>query len=97
MKHINYVAERDELIITLKETETPMIVTLRNNVMLEFDDMGLSAIIMPHFFQMIGRPPIIGADFQYEGAEFIDQTMTIIIAMNGQRINIKCDLSELEN
>lgn len=97
MKQIRYIKERDELEIILQEVDIPEVVKLKNGVFLEFDGKNLSSIILPNFFQMIHRQPVPNAVFTYEGVDFFDKIMTITIKLNEQKINIKCDLLELEN
>ena len=98
MKHVNYIEERDELEVILKESDAPKVVTLDNNIALEFDDDDdLSAIVMPNFMQMMRVPLPPDSQFVYEGVSFHDKDMILTIKLNEQKINIKCDLSGLEN
>ena len=98
MKQVNYIKERDELEVVFKETEVPSTIQLKNSISLEFNEKDeLSAIIMPNFLQMIHRPYTPDLVFSYEDMSFFDENMVLTIKINDQKVNVKCDLSELEN
>ena len=90
MKQINYIQERDELEIIFHDVEVPEIIKLKSGIVLEFDTDKLSAIILPHFFQMIHRQPTNQEKFQF--IDFKDNTIRIKI--DEQTINVKLDLIE---
>lgn len=95
MTQVNYVDERDELEVIFKEIENPEIFRLSNGIFMEFGPNELSAIILPNFGQMIHMPADIINDAMLEFISFDSEALKI--SLNEQSINIKIDLTEIEN
>ncbi len=97
MKQIKYQEETDTLrIIYAEEIEQPIIRTLTNGTIFEFDyQHNLIAINFPKFFAMMHRPPIPDVEFLLESTFIVDTQAIFVIKMNGKSMNIKVDLAEL--
>lgn len=97
MKRIEYQEETDTLrIIYADEIDQPIVRTLTNGTILEFDyQHNLIAMNFPKFFTMMHRPPLPDAEFLLEGTQIIDTQAIFTIKMNDQLMNIKVDLADL--
>ena len=94
MVQVNYIADTDELeLIFTKIVETPEVVKLDNGIIFEFDTDNLSAIILPNFGQMTRITGLENLSIEFES--FTPELLKIKI--NDQIVNIKIDLTELEN
>ena len=94
MVQVNYIPDTDELeLIFTKIVETPEIVKLDNGIIFEFDTNNLSAIILPNFGQMTRITGLENLSIEFES--FTPELLKIKI--NDQIVNIKIDLTELEN
>ena len=94
MVQVNYIPDTDELeLIFTKIVETPEIVKLDNGIIFEFDTDNLSAIILPNFGQMTRITGLENLSIEFES--FTPELLKIKI--NDQIVNIKIDLTELEN
>lgn len=97
MKRIEYQEETDTLrIIYAEEIEQPIVRTLTNGTIFEFDyQHNLIAVNFPKFFAMMHRSPIPDAEFLLESAFIVDTQAIFAIKMNEQLMNIKVELAEL--
>ena len=94
MVQVNYIADTDELeLIFTKIVETPDVVKLDNGIIFEFDTDNLSAIILPNFGQMTRITGLENLSIEFES--FTPELLKIKI--NDQIVNIKIDLTEIEN
>ena len=94
MVQVNYIADTDELeLIFTKIVETPEVVKLDNGIIFEFDTDNLSAIILPNFGQMTRITGLENLSIEFES--FTPELLKIKI--NDQIVNIKIDLTEIEN
>ena len=92
MPKINYLKDIDDLEIIFKSNDIPEVIKLQSGITLEFDSEQLTAIILPHFFQMLHR------QYMEETIEFMEFNDNMVkLKLNEQIINIKIDLSEIEN
>jgi hypothetical protein len=94
MVQVDYIKETDELkVIFAEEVDIPEVVKLNNGVIFEFAPDYLSTIILPNFGQMMHFQGLENAFIEFES--FTSEVLKIKI--DEQIINIKIDLSELEN
>lgn len=91
MTQINYIQDRDDLEILFKDVEVPEVIKLESGISLEFDEKQLSAIILPHFFQMIHRQPTGQEKFKL--LEFTQDMLKLQV--DQQTINVKMDLTAI--
>ena len=98
MVQVNYIQERDELEIVFKEIDVPEVLKMDNGVVLEFDEETLSTIILPNFWQMVHRQLMHQTPPTEASIKFKNFTTELIrLNINGQDVNIKLNLKELEN
>ena len=98
MAQVNYIEERDELEVIFKEVDIPEVIKMDNGIILEFDMEDLSAIILPHFFQMIHQQlmyPTNPNDLSIEFNGFTEELLKLTV--NNQNVNVKLDFSKIEN
>ena len=98
MTNINYDKDADILkIIYADEIEVPIVRTLTNGTVLDFDyQHNLLAISFPKFFKMMHRSPsnmIYGISL--EGTQIIDRDVIFTFKIDDQLVNIKVDMKEL--
>lgn len=94
MVQVNYIPDTDDLEIVFTEiVETPEVVKLNNGIMFEFDSDSLSAIVLPNFGKMVHITGLENLSIEFES--FTSELLKIKI--NDQIINIKIDLTEIEN
>lgn len=94
MVQVNYISDIDELeIVFTKIVDTPEVVKLDNGIMFEFDSDNLSAIILPNFGKMTRIAGLENLSIEFES--FTSELLKIKI--NDQIVNIKIDLTEIEN
>ena len=84
-------------IIYADEIEVPIVRTLTNGTVLDFDyQHNLLAISFPNFFKMMHRSPsnmIYGISL--EGTQIIDRDVIFTFKIDDQLVNIKVDMKEL--
>lgn len=98
MVQINYIEQSDELEVVFKEVDIPEVVKMDNGIIFEFDSENLSAIILPHFWQMIYQQLMYSANPNDSSIEFDSFSEDLLkLKVNGQNVNIKLDLSKIEN
>lgn len=98
MVQTNYIQERDELELVFKEVDTPEVVKMNNGVVLEFDEETLSTIILPNFWQMVYRQLMHQTSPTEASIKFNGLTTELIrLNINDQDVNVRLDLSEIEN
>ena len=97
MVKTDYIYERDELNIQFKEYEQVYCIKLKSGIVLEFgDDDELSNIVLPNFCQMIRKQPIPQIPIEYDHAIFEDYTLTLVLKLHQQSINVKIDLNAID-
>lgn len=98
MTHIDYDIHTDILkIVYADEIEVPIVKTLTNGTVLDFDyHHNLLAISFPNFFKMMHRPPSNTAyGISLESTQIVGTDAIFTIKIDGQLINIKVDMKEL--
>ena len=93
MVQVNYVEDRDELEVIFCNEDAPEVFKFSNGIFFEFSTDKLSAIILPNFARMTHIPNLSDVSFEFDSFE--DELLKIKI--DEQVVNIKIDLSEIEN
>lgn len=98
MTNIDYDKDTDTLkIIYADEIEVPIVRTLTNGTILDFDyHHNLLAINFPNFFKMMHQSPSNTAyGISLEGTQIVDTDVIFTIKIDQQLVNIKVDMKEL--